>query len=217
MASTAPAPRHRRRAEGQAEGKGETRRRGGRRLLVRGFAAVVVVAAAVTFGSALSRVDHASTAAPLPGASSPVRSPSPSTAETAGRGPDWRQVLVALDARRSEAFARGESLALARVYAAGSRPLARDTEALRRLVAAGVTAPGLRLEVSQVRPLSVEPRRALLSVVDRLPAHDLIARDGTVREHRPGRGPQAWQITVVPAPGRPAGEWRIAAVERVLS
>ena len=167
--------------------------------------------AAVALGTALSRVDQESTASPLPRASSTA--PSAAAASPAASPADWRQVLAGLDARRSEAFARGESLALARVYAPGSAPLARDTDALRRLAVSGITAPGLRLEVSEVRAVSAEPERVVLRVVDRLPAHDLIARDGTVREHRAGRGPQAWQIVLVPS----SGEWRIAAVDRLAS
>ncbi|HLZ36581.1 MAG TPA: hypothetical protein VKP64_02230 [Mycobacteriales bacterium] len=177
-------------------------RRGHHRLLARALAAALLAAAAVVVGTALSRVDRASTASPVPRApvSTPLVDPRPV---------DWRAVLAGLDTRRTEAFATGESLALARVYAPGSLSLARDTDALRRLVAAGVTVPRLRLEVSEVGVVSAQPARAVLRVVDRLPAHDLVARDGSVREHRPGRGRQAWRITLVAADA----EWRISAVE----
>lgn len=123
----------------------------------------------------------------------------------------WSGTLTELDARRSMAFAAGDAELLAAVYAPGSAALAVDTEQLRDLLAAGVTARGLRLTVIDASVRQTGPGRVRLGVRDVIPPYRLLNAHGELVVQRAGRGERDWLITLVPAT-EPLGEWRIESV-----
>ena len=94
------------------------------------------------------------------------------------------------------------------MYADGSRPYERDAAALLELAEAGVRAVGLRLVIDEVTALRADEALAVLRVVDRMPAYQLVRSDGSVAEVRAGRGPATWLVTLAGGDG----EWRIAAI-----
>ncbi len=147
----------------------------------------------------------------VPGAGEVAGKPSPPAPSTAGAPDpdDWRQVLSALDQRRTVAFATGNPAVLAEVYAPSSPALRRDGAMLERLRAVGARTSGLRLDVVSLRPLRVEPRQAVLLVRDRRPGYVLIERSGR-RLSRPARGPASWRVTLV----RVGDDWRMYDVTR---
>ncbi|HKA68296.1 MAG TPA: hypothetical protein VKG85_04160 [Actinomycetes bacterium] len=123
----------------------------------------------------------------------------------------WPGTLTELDARRSMAFAAGDAGLLAAVYAAGSAALAADTEQLRALQAAGVTARGLRITVIDAGVRQTGPGRVVLGVRDVIRPYQLLNAHGALVAQRAGRGERSWLITLVPAT-EPLGEWRIETV-----
>lgn len=124
----------------------------------------------------------------------------------------WSGTLTELDARRSMAFAAGDAALLAQVYAPGSAALAADTEQLQALLAAGVTARGLRLTVVAASVEQTSPGRVVLAVRDLIRPYQLVDGQGKPLAERVGRGERDWLITLVPAT-QPLGEWRIESVE----
>ncbi|HMC67693.1 MAG TPA: hypothetical protein VKJ07_00950, partial [Mycobacteriales bacterium] len=132
-----------------------------------------------------------------------VLSPSP-----ASGSPNWATVMARLDATRDAAFVGGDVAALGKVYTAGSAVLATETATLRQLLTHHVHARALHLVIVSVRAITTTPTRVTLSVVDRLPAYDVMKDSNGVAAHRPGRGPRTWSV-VLRAFG---GEWRISAV-----
>lgn len=168
---------------------------------------LVALAAAVLAGRSWAGADRPAGPPPL----QVLRYAAPATPSAPAATVDWLAVLGGLDARREGALASLDAAALAEVYAAGSPPMALDAATIASLAAAGARARGLRLQVQSVQLVGRTPSRVSLRVVDRLPAYDLVsADDGRVLEHRPGRGPAAWAVDLVPA----GGGWRIAAVTR---
>jgi hypothetical protein len=123
----------------------------------------------------------------------------------------WSGTLTELDARRSMAFAAGDAELLAQVYAPGSPALAADTEQLRDLRAAGITAQGLRLVVVDASVRQTAPGRVVLAVRDLIRPYQLVDPHGEVVAQRSGRDERSWLITLVPAT-KPLGEWRIESV-----
>jgi hypothetical protein len=170
------------------------------RRLVPTIGAALGLAAAVAGGVfwASAAGGHAPT---VPGVSVPTQ---PSVAKPV----DWRAVLHRLDERRDRAFLSPDAPSLRTVYAAGSKALAIDAAALRSLVASDLRARGLRLTLVAVTAVSVQPQHAILHVVDRLPAYDLVDAHGRVAAHRGERGLRGWRIELIRA-GR---EWLIAAI-----
>ncbi len=164
----------------------------------------------------LGGVGWAASGAPEPAAPGlAARSPSPDMSAT----PDpkaavtkaereWKAVVQGLDTRRGEALARAREELLFRVYTLGSAPLAGDTQAIRSLVAAGATAPGVRHEVTAVRLLSATGRHARLVVTDRMPAYRVVARSGAVLRVVPARASKTFQLELV----RTVGGWRIQSI-----
>jgi hypothetical protein len=123
----------------------------------------------------------------------------------------WSDTLTELDARRSMAFAAGDAELLAEVYAAGSPALAADTEQLHDLLAAGVTAQGLRLIVVDATVRETAPGQVVLAVRDLIRPYQLVDAHGEAVAQRTGRGERSWLITLVAA-AEPLGEWRIESV-----
>ncbi|HKE50892.1 MAG TPA: hypothetical protein VKE25_05235 [Actinomycetes bacterium] len=123
----------------------------------------------------------------------------------------WSGTLTELDARRSMAFSTGDAELLAQVYAPGSAALAADTKQLQALLAAGVTARGLRLTVVAAGVQQTAPGRVVLAVRDLIRPYQLVDGQGEPVAERAGRGERDWLITLVPAT-EPLGEWRIESV-----
>ncbi len=121
---------------------------------------------------------------------------------------DWAVVLGQLDSARSTAFGLGDVALLSTVYAAESAPLRRDASALLALATAGVRAVGMRLVIDDVSITVTDSEHVVLRVVDHLPAYELLRSDGSVVEHRAGRGTAEWMVTLV---GGDQG-WRIGAI-----
>jgi eukaryotic-like serine/threonine-protein kinase len=132
-----------------------------------------------------------------------VSAPVPRSAETR-----FRRVLDELDGRRAEAFVVPDVALLEEVYAPGSAPLAADTATLEALVDAGASVSRVRHELREVSVVDQGDARVRLRVVDELPEHVVLDADGNPLEHRPGRGPAAFEVELVDT-----GEgWRIAAI-----
>lgn len=136
----------------------------------------------------------------------PARTPLPAAAQPV----DWTSVLGTLDRARSAAFAAADAAQLEAVYATGSPALGRDREVLARLRETGHTARGVRLEPQSVEVVSASARRVVLSVVDVMPAYQLVAADGSVSSSRPGRVAASWSVTLT------LGDegWRVHDVRR---
>jgi hypothetical protein len=140
-----------------------------------------------------------------------ARAGDPAVPAVAGGEMAWSGTLTELDARRSMAFAAGDGELLAEVYAPGSPVLAADTEQLRELLAAGVTAQGLRLTVVRASVRQTAPGRVVLAVRDLIRPYQLLDAHGELVAQRAGRSERSWLITLVPAT-KPLGEWRIESV-----
>ena len=139
----------------------------------------------------------------------PGGSPSPSALASAP-GP-WVAVVTALDARRAVAYSDGSAAQLTAVYGPTSAAGRRDAAALRSLVAAGLTAHGVRPRVRSVvavSPLGAVPGgsagRVVLDVVDVLPPAIVVDASGRSAV-RPGRGERHWRLTLV----RVSDQWRV--------
>lgn len=144
------------------------------------------------------------------GAASPAASLSASPASEL-RGTDWRAVIASLDATRDQAFQAGDVTALGSVYVAGSPPELVDRRSLADLVARGLHAVGLHLDVQRVLVLGENERTARLHVVDRLPAYTVVDVSGRVVARQQGRGETTWNVELQST----AQGWRIAAVAPV--
>ena len=134
------------------------------------------------------------------------RRPDPATSKPV----DWAGVLGRLDQARSTAFAAADPAELARVYAVGSPALRRDQDRLGQLHATGHTARGVRLVPRSVQLVDASAGRAVLHVVDVMPAYQLVAADGSVSSTRPGRAAAGWTVTL----SLVNGDWRVLDVQR---
>jgi hypothetical protein len=167
-------------------------------LLLGGSLAVLVGAASAGIGAGGPAPAASREAAPSP----PVPSRS-----VAPRG--WPEVLAGLDARRAAAYADGDPLALAAVYAARSPAGERDRAALSRLLQVGERVHGLRPVLLEVGAQTVSADRVALRVRDRQPPYVVVDRIGRAAT-RPGRGAAAWTVTLI----RTDGEWRVFEIVR---
>ena len=100
---------------------------------------------------------------------SPVAAPT--AAAPAGRAAGEEQslaraVLAAWDRRRAAAWETGDVLALARLYAPGSRAGRADVRMLRAYLRRGLTVEGLRTQVLALRVPTATGRRLALQVKD---------------------------------------------------
>lgn len=155
------------------------------------------------------------TGMPRPSLGAPLLPDGPSSitggpAAPQGRA-DWVMVLSALDTNRSRAFAIGSLATLGHVYAQGSTILNDDRRRLRALRSAGFFARGLRPSLAAVRLIRAEPGIIVLEVRDLLLPYTIVDHAGDAIEHRPGRGAQTWQVSLVPSPRWP-GQWLISSI-----
>jgi hypothetical protein len=139
----------------------------------------------------------------------PVTTSAHATPSVSAEAPtDWRQVMTRLDADRDAAFARGDETLLDRVYVRGSAPDATDRSALHALVVQHLHARGLRLVIESVQVGAATRTSVALSVVDRLPAYDVVDEHNRRIAHRPVRPSHTWRIRVVLT----FAGWRIASI-----
>ena len=144
------------------------------------------------------------------GSAAAVGPPAAPRVAPAAKPVDWTGVLGRLDRTRSAAFAVGDPVLLAGVYAPGSPALRRDQAVLARLRSTGHTVRGVRLEPQSVQVVDASSRRAVLEVVDVMPAYELVAADGSVTSSRPGRAAARWSVTLTLVDN----EWRVLDVQR---
>lgn len=137
----------------------------------------------------------------------PAPASAPSTARSPG-GTDWTAVLGSLDAARDRAFRAGDADALGSVYVPGSPPDLADRSSLAGLVAHGLHAVGLRLEIQRVTVLSASDAAVRLQVVDRLPGYTIVDASESVVAREQGRGEATWTVELAST----AQGWRIAAI-----
>lgn len=177
-----------------------------RRLLLGAAAGMLLLGAAAGLGWLSGRSEAgqpASVAAATP-ATSPPASPGADPAAASG----WWVILASLDRSRGQAFATGDVRRLGSVYAPGSPLLAADRAALRRLVAARLTANGVRHEIRRVELSAYDGRSVVLRMADVLAAYDVVDAAGRV-VHRTAPRAQAWfLVTLV----RTAQGWRLQQI-----
>lgn len=152
----------------------------------------------------------ATTRAPTAGSTATRPAPTDPAEPGAPQSTSWLEVLHALDVERSAAFRAGDPALLARVYAPGSAPLARDAEILAELGSQHLRAVDLVLQIEQVTALSVDVERATLRVVDRLAPYRLIDPTGATVQTLPGRAAAGWLVTLAAGPDG----WRISEIVR---
>ena len=90
------------------------------------------------------------------------------------------QVLADWDARRAQAWERGDAAALARLYVAGSRAGEADVRLLRRYAARGLRVTGLQTQVVDLEVLGRDDRRLHLVVTDRVVGGVAVGADADV-------------------------------------
>lgn len=117
-------------------------------------------------------------------------------------------MLASVDAARAEAFAALDREGLRAAVVPGSTAWQADIAVLEALVAAGVRPVGQRWELLEVEEVEVGGTRAVLRVVDRRTAYDMVDSAGVVVAHRGARGRSAWRVEIAGGPGR----WRVASV-----
>jgi hypothetical protein len=101
-------------------------------------------------------------------AAAPQVEPVETAAAQAPAAPPAVEVLRAWDARRAEAWARGDPRVLATLYAPGSMAGRHDRAMLRAWTSRGLVVRGLRTQLLAVRELSRSPSTWTLRVTDRL-------------------------------------------------
>jgi eukaryotic-like serine/threonine-protein kinase len=114
--------------------------------------------------------------------------------------------------RRAEAFTSASAEPLSGVYSDGSDRLAADTDFVESLAAAGEVLRGYAPSVVRVAAADVTGDRAVLQVVDRVPAYEVVpSAGGPAVRSEPGRG----EVTVRMVLRRSADGWRIESAQRV--
>ena len=204
---------------------GRTRRRRPRhRVVALGSALAVAVLAAsgVAWASrpeagpepALGLAPAAVAAAtPSSASSSPPAQRTRSTAASPTSAPSvagarWEAVLASVDAARGEAFAALDREGLAAAVVPGSTAWRADLAQLEALAGAGVRPVGQRWEVLEVTEVAASAQHAVLAVVDRRTAYDLVDDAGSVIAHRPARERARWRVELVGGPE----DWRVSSV-----
>lgn len=121
-------------------------------------------------------------------------------------------VLHAWDARRADAWAAGDPVALARLYTDRSAAGRADIALLQRYAARGLVVRDLRIQVLRARVLTSRPGRVALEVTDRLSSAVAVrAGDG----HASRRLPVDSATTRLLVLRRVDGRWLMARVSAV--
>jgi hypothetical protein len=191
------------------------------RRAVIGMLAVAALALAAWSGVRALGLGTAEAAAPSMAAASSVApepaAPPPDAPSPADRReiPDsleeWRAVLADLYGRRADAFANPSDADLGSVYTPASPLRAADEQHARELAAAGEALRGFTPEVVVVNAADASDDRAVVDLVDRWPAHAVVATDGTELRGSPARVDTAVRLGLV----RTENGWRIDSAERL--
>jgi eukaryotic-like serine/threonine-protein kinase len=177
-----------------------------RRGVVAGIALIAAALVGVAWGSAGSTERPVSLAT----AGAPSGPPTRADADPAGSSriePDqrrWLQVLAALDGVRAQAYERGDTRLLTRVYLPG-RHLQADSAQLAALVSAGDTARGVRHQMTRLDVLAASKDRVRLRVTQSLRQSQQI-HGGHVVGVIPGTTETAVLVDLVAT----AAGWRLA-------
>jgi hypothetical protein len=123
----------------------------------------------------------------------------------------WRAVVADLYGRRADAFADPSDADLGCVYTTASPLRPADEQHARELAAAGEALRGFRPAVVAVHAVDVSGDRTQLDLVDRWPAHDVVAADGTELRRSPARADTAVRLILI----RTDDGWRIDSAERL--
>jgi hypothetical protein len=131
--------------------------------------------------------------------------------ETPAAAEEWRAVVADLYGRRADAFAAPWAADLESVYTQASPLRAADEQHAQELASAGEALRGFTPEVVAVHAVDVSGDRAQLDLVDRWPAHDVVAADGTALRSSPERADTAVRLVLI----RTGDGWRIDSAERL--
>lgn len=176
-------------------------------LLVALLVAVVVASGSPTVAEARGRA-RPSLEAPRTGAGAqpPLTEPVEMPTARAAAGPPPVELLRAWDARRAEAWARGDPRALRPLYAPGSVAGRHDRAMLRAWRSRGVVVKGLQTQLIAVRTLRHTSSTWTLRVIDRLVGGVAVGA-GTWKQL-----PVDHATTHLVELRRSGGRWRVAAV-----
>jgi hypothetical protein len=149
--------------------------------------------------------------APGPHPKAAAAGPPVKPASTGQQSVDWSQVLTTLDAARSAAFERPDSVGFERVDVPASQAERYDAAAKASLRAHGVHAVGLRIVLETVHVESATAHRVTLRVTDRRPGYELRDRQGKLVSRAPARATAAHVITLdADTTKSAAARWRFA-------
>ena len=179
-----------------------------RRVLV----LVVLAAAGVATGRlAVTLLETpAPTTAPVrpPAATVPVaeaqRSAGSASARTVRRA---AAVLHRWDDRRAAAYARGDPVALRRLYLPGSRAARRDLRVLQAYAERGLVVRGLRTQLLTLEVVEAGRGDLTLAVTDRLVGGHAVGRSSRVALPRDAPSSRVLELS------RRGGGWRVASVQ----
>jgi hypothetical protein len=131
----------------------------------------------------------------------------------AGQSPEqvWRSVLAGLHGARSRAFERAQENLLADVDAAGSPAYGADVDLMRKMVARGAHAAGLRQEIVDLAVREEGADKVVLRITQKLDPYDFVNASGRVLARQTGTPPQRRDLTLV----RTAAGWRISQTAAV--
>ncbi len=138
------------------------------------------------------------------------RPPGPTLEASAARAPAAPppvEVLRAWDARRADAWARGDPRRLSSLYTPGSRAGRHDVAMLRAWTARGLVVHGLRTQLLSVRERAHSPTTWTLRVTDRLVGGVAVGRGLRRPLPRDEASTRTVRLRLV------EGEWRVAAVQ----
>ena len=167
--------------------------------------AVLVLVVGVTLG--VVAVATLSSPHPVARLADPSRAPAPREAGAAERYAV--AVLHDWDARRADAWARGDPTALSRLYASGSSAGIADGRLLQRYRARGLVVRGLRMQVLRARVVVSRPDRLELEVTDRLSAATAVrVDDDAVGRRLPVDRPSTHELVL----RRVDGSWLMVSV-----
>jgi ribosomal protein L31E len=139
----------------------------------------------------------------------PAPAPSREPVQASTRTAPAVDVLHDWDRARARAFARGDTVALRRLYTSRSRAGTADVRTLRQYVRRGLRVEGMRMQLLAVDVLEQGSDRIQLRVTDRL-ADGAVAVDATSRLPLPDDVASTRVVELVRRDG--SGPWQVASV-----
>jgi hypothetical protein len=141
----------------------------------------------------------------------PRPEPSPAPVPPASPSPavNWSGIVSGLAAARHEAYVQADPALLAAADAPGSAALAIDTARVRAWREAGLALRGDPAAVQLLQVQQAGERVGVLRISEVVRPFDVVdGVSGERREHRPGKPPTTWTVTLV----RGEQGWRTASV-----